>query len=341
MSDFTGTTWLVRLAARRDRIALPAWILGMTAFLAVTTAMFEDNYAKHPQLLEPDTRIVVENPGMRVLGLVTGPSVGGYTLHRDALTLAVLAAMMSVLAVVRHTRQSEELGREEMVGAGVVGRHASLAAAVVVALAANAGAGRASRPRHGGRRPARRRVARRRHVDRAGGRRLHRRRRGDVTAGVDVTRCDRSCRCGPRRLLPACRAGQHARDRGHGRAPGHERLAGLALRDRVEPADAAVRGQLLVAARTCCAVHGLAVLAGAHPRRQARCWSRNVARAQGCGPRDARPAEPGRTGLAAAARCAARLGDRSAWLRTGLRCTERADRRTRGGGGRVVRHLRR
>jgi ABC-2 type transport system permease protein len=74
---------------------------------------------------------------MRVLGLVTGPTIGGYTLHRDGLTLAVLAAMMSVLAVVRHTRQSEELGREEMLRAGVVGRHASLAAAVLVALAAN------------------------------------------------------------------------------------------------------------------------------------------------------------------------------------------------------------
>jgi len=137
MSGFTGTMRLVRLALRRDRITLPAWILGMAAFLTATTAMFEDNYTKHPQLLEPDTRIVVENPGMRVLGLVTGSSVGGYTLHRDALTLAVLAAMMSVLAVVRHTRQSEELGREEMLGAGVVGRYASLTAAVLVALAAN------------------------------------------------------------------------------------------------------------------------------------------------------------------------------------------------------------
>jgi polyether ionophore transport system permease protein len=137
MSSFTGTTWLVRLAVRRDRITLPAWILGMAGFLTATTALFEDHYTKHPLLLEPDTRIVVENPGMRVLGLVTGPSVGGYTLHRDALTLAVLAAMMSVLAVVRHTRQSEELGREEMVEAGVVGRYASLAAAVLVALAAN------------------------------------------------------------------------------------------------------------------------------------------------------------------------------------------------------------
>ena len=137
MSDFTGTIRLVRLALRRDRITLPAWILGMAGFLAATTAMFEDSYTKHPQLLVPDTRIVVVNPGMRVLGLVTGPHVGGYTLHRDGLTLAVLAAMMSVLAVVRHTRQSEELGREEMLRAGVVGRNASLAAAVLVALAAN------------------------------------------------------------------------------------------------------------------------------------------------------------------------------------------------------------
>ena len=137
MSGFTGTLRLVRLALRRDRVSLPAWILGMTAFLAATTAMFEDNYARHPELLAPDTQIVVENPGMRVLGLVTGPTVGGYTLHRDALTLMVLAALMSVFAVVRHTRQAEELGREEILGAGVVGRNASLGAAVIVACGAN------------------------------------------------------------------------------------------------------------------------------------------------------------------------------------------------------------
>jgi ABC-2 type transport system permease protein len=112
-------------------------VLGLAVFLAATTAMFDAGYADHPELLEPDTRLVVENPGMRVLGLVTGPSVGGYALHRDALTLAVLAAMMSVLAVVRHTRQAEELGRSELVAAGVTGRHAPLAAAVVVALAAD------------------------------------------------------------------------------------------------------------------------------------------------------------------------------------------------------------
>lgn len=137
MSGFVGTMRLVRLAVRRDRVVLPAWIVGMAGSLAATTAMFVDNYAKNPQLLGPDTQMVVENPGMRVLGLVTGATAGGYTLHRDGLALAVLAALMSVLAVVRHTRQGEELGRAEMLGAGVVGRHASLAAAVVVTLAAN------------------------------------------------------------------------------------------------------------------------------------------------------------------------------------------------------------
>jgi ABC-2 type transport system permease protein len=137
MTSLVGTTRLTRLALRRDRFTLPAWILGMAGFLAATTAMFADNYGKHPLLLAPDTQIVVDNPGMRVLGLVTGSTVGGYTLHRDGLTLAVLAALMSVLAVVRHTRQAEELGRAEMLGGGVVGRHASLAAAVIVALGAN------------------------------------------------------------------------------------------------------------------------------------------------------------------------------------------------------------
>lgn len=137
MNGFAGTIRLSRLALRRDRLTLPAWILGMSGFLAATTALFESQYTKHPELLQPDTRIVIENPGMRVLGLVTGSTVGGYTLHRDALPLAVLAAMMSVLAVVRHTRQSEELGREEMLRAGVVGRYASPAAAVIVTLAAN------------------------------------------------------------------------------------------------------------------------------------------------------------------------------------------------------------
>ena len=78
------------------------------------------------------------NPGMRLVGLASGASIGGYAMLRGYVTLAVLGALMSTFAVVRHTRQGEETGRAELVGAAVVGRHAGLAAALIVTVGADA-----------------------------------------------------------------------------------------------------------------------------------------------------------------------------------------------------------
>ena len=52
--------------------------------------------------------------------------------------LTVLAALMSIFTIVRHTRQGEETGRSELLGAGAVGRHAELTAALIVTLVADA-----------------------------------------------------------------------------------------------------------------------------------------------------------------------------------------------------------
>ena len=98
--------------------------------------MFEDSYAKHPELLVPDTQVVIETPGMRVLGLVTGPTVGG-TPCTGTRSHWRCCRPHECLRRRPPTRQAEELGREEMLGAGVVGRYASLGAALIVALAAN------------------------------------------------------------------------------------------------------------------------------------------------------------------------------------------------------------
>jgi len=136
ISGLTGTMRLTRLALRRDRFTLPAWILGLGVFVAATTAMFVNDLATLGVLVQ-ETRMVATNVGMRMIGLISGPSVGGYMLHREYVTLAALAALMSIFAVVRHTRQNEELGRSELLGATVVGRSAPLAAAVIVTLAAN------------------------------------------------------------------------------------------------------------------------------------------------------------------------------------------------------------
>ena len=137
MNALTGTGRLVRLALRRDRLVLAAWVVGLTVFLAMTTHMSVQGLPTQQDVVT-QTQFMAANPGMRLLSLSAGASVGAYAMSRSYLTLAILAAVMSILAVVRHTRQSEERGRDELLRAGVVGSAASLAAAVVVALAANA-----------------------------------------------------------------------------------------------------------------------------------------------------------------------------------------------------------
>jgi ABC-2 type transport system permease protein len=134
MNPLTGTATLTRLALRRDRIGLSVWVLSLAAFTAGTTALWVDQFRNAADLVQ-DTRIAATSPGIRMLGLASGASVGGYAMVRDYLLLAVLAALMSTFAVVRHTRQSEETGRAELIGAAVVGRHAGLAAALIVTVA--------------------------------------------------------------------------------------------------------------------------------------------------------------------------------------------------------------
>ena len=49
----------------------------------------------------------------------------------------VFAAIMSLLIVVRHTREEEETGRQELLSSGVVGRRAALTAALLTVAIAN------------------------------------------------------------------------------------------------------------------------------------------------------------------------------------------------------------
>src|SRR5262249_24928839 len=78
------------------------------------------------------------NPALLSLyGPFYGSSLGSFTAWRDAAIAALLAGLMSIFIVVRHTRADEESGRLELVGGTAVGRHAALAAALVLAVGAN------------------------------------------------------------------------------------------------------------------------------------------------------------------------------------------------------------
>src|SRR4051812_28580533 len=128
-----ATRELLRLALRRDRVMIPAWVLGLAAAVAVTASSYSSLYGT-----EASRREVVQTLGttpatLALYGRIYADSVGGLVAWRVGGIALALAGLMAILLVVRHTRAEEETGRAELIGAGVVGRNAPLAAALITA----------------------------------------------------------------------------------------------------------------------------------------------------------------------------------------------------------------
>jgi ABC-2 type transport system permease protein len=138
-NSLTGTGTLVRFLLRRDRIKLPAWVLGISLFAFYYAAALPQLYKT-----QEDLQVVSQFSGGAVGALVSGP---GYGLDNPTiesvivgvygLYFLILAALMNILLVSRHTRVEEQTGRAELVRASVVGRHAQLSATLIIAVGAN------------------------------------------------------------------------------------------------------------------------------------------------------------------------------------------------------------
>ncbi len=136
MSTFTGTRPLVALALRRDRVQLPVWILSLTALHLVSVWSMFALYSDERDRTELLTGMAVSGVALMFNGIVSGTSLAAATMTQTMLVMLVATALMSTFATVRHTRQNEETGRAELIGAAVVGRNAPLTAALAtVALA--------------------------------------------------------------------------------------------------------------------------------------------------------------------------------------------------------------
>ncbi|MEU6165000.1 ABC transporter permease [Streptomyces tanashiensis] len=133
----TGTGVLTRLALRRDRLTLPVWALVTGGMVASGAGSLEGLYGTAAERAEAAATMTA-NSSMRALyGPVFGDSLGGLVAWRFGTFGAVLAAVASLIVAVRHTREEEETGRQEMLSAGAVGRRAPLTAALLTALALN------------------------------------------------------------------------------------------------------------------------------------------------------------------------------------------------------------
>ncbi|WP_086737327.1 ABC transporter permease [Streptomyces glaucescens] len=136
--QLVGTTPLLRLALRRDRVLIPVWV-GVNALMVLsmpgTIRSLYGTAAERAGLL----RQLETSASLRAMtGPVFGDSYGALTVWRAGVYAGALAAVMSLLLVVRHTRDEEESGRAELISSAMVGRRAPLTAALLTAAVANA-----------------------------------------------------------------------------------------------------------------------------------------------------------------------------------------------------------
>ncbi|MGH3096065.1 MAG: ABC transporter permease [Streptosporangiales bacterium] len=139
-SPLAGTGTLIRFILRRDRVRIPVWVAALTLATVSTATSFPGLYktaaerqARAALLQDNPTGIAFTGPGYGVEHYTFGAMLANEMLG----FIAVFAALMSVLLVVRHTRTEEETGRTELVRATVTGRHAHLAAALTVVCGVN------------------------------------------------------------------------------------------------------------------------------------------------------------------------------------------------------------
>jgi ABC-2 type transport system permease protein len=134
---FTGTLRLIRLAGRRDRIIVTVWLVVIVGLLLVSVASIVALYGTEAERLQYAVIASTSAVARAFDGPMAGTSLGAVTMTETFGMLSVLVGIMSVQAVVRHTRQEEETGRRELVGSAAVGRYAPLTAALSVAVGAN------------------------------------------------------------------------------------------------------------------------------------------------------------------------------------------------------------
>ncbi|MDJ0382569.1 ABC transporter permease [Streptomyces sp. G-G2] len=136
--QLAGTGTLLRLALRRDRVMAPVWILVIALTVLSMPRSLEATYGTAAERAHVLTTMNANGSLRALYGPVFGDSIGALGVWKAGVFAGLFAAVMSLVIVVRHTREEEESGRQEMLSAAVVGSGAPLTAALLAALVANA-----------------------------------------------------------------------------------------------------------------------------------------------------------------------------------------------------------
>ncbi|GAB3460236.1 ABC transporter permease [Actinophytocola sediminis] len=130
-----GTGALLRLALRRDRILAPLWILLFVVTAAGSASASQGLFPTLESRVRAASAVNDTPATLALYGRVFDPtSLGAVSLIKLGAFGAALVALVSIFMLVRHTRAEEESGRLELIGSAVVGRYATLTAALLLTV---------------------------------------------------------------------------------------------------------------------------------------------------------------------------------------------------------------
>ncbi|QZY27603.1 ABC transporter permease [Nocardioides coralli] len=134
----TGVGILLRSFLRRDRWLLVWWPLGGMLLYWSQAVSIEGLYATQAEF-DRAALAMESNPAFIAMA---GPAralntIGGQVTWQATAFGAVVAGLMTMFIIGRHTRAEEESGRDELLRSGAIGRRAPLTAALAVAGIAN------------------------------------------------------------------------------------------------------------------------------------------------------------------------------------------------------------
>jgi len=138
-SPLAGLGTILGFILRRDRIRLPVWI-GAHGLLVLYIGSALPQLAPDEQDLAGMTTLLSQPVGRMFTGPAFGldhPTYERFFAAGYAPYLFILAALMSIFLVTRHTRGEEQSGRAELIRASVTGRHTMLTATLVIVGVAN------------------------------------------------------------------------------------------------------------------------------------------------------------------------------------------------------------
>jgi ABC-2 type transport system permease protein len=131
-----GTWQLVRLILRRDRVIMPLWVFFLGLVPVSYVATLEELFPTAAEKAQYAATSASNAGFVALYGQLFGSSLGELVAWRAGF-LPVMVGLAAILTVIRHTRAEEEVGRRELVGSTVVGRHAGLAAALIATCGAS------------------------------------------------------------------------------------------------------------------------------------------------------------------------------------------------------------